>query len=351
MPELDTLAAALRDGTVVELMVNQDGSMYVERSGAGLEKLPGQAKPEDVLAILKAFVGDPGVFGPSRPYADLLALDGSRVHVIAPPLVSGGLCLTVRKRPSKRPSLPQLAEGGALSHQCAGFLSYAIEHKKNILVVGGTSSGKTTLLNALIEMIDPKERLIILEDTPELTPTQPHVMSLRTRTRDAAGQPDVTLGDLLVNTLRMRPDRIIVGEVRGPEALALLQAMNVGHEGTLGTLHANSCREAIQRLETLVLMAGTEMPLKAVRGNIASALDLIVFMARLADGSRRVVQVAEVTGMELENLTMADLYKTESRKTAAGMTFQLRPTGSIPRFYDQLRQQGHEPPLDFFKSN
>jgi pilus assembly protein CpaF len=167
--------------------------------------------------------------------------------------------------------------------------------------------------------------------------------------RDHQGLADVTLRDLVVNTLRMRPDRVIVGEARGPEALDMLQMMNIGQEGVLATLHASSCREALQRLETLVLMAGLDMPLKAVRGNVALALDLIVFVSRLADGTRRVVQVSEVTGMEGENTLLNDLFATESRKTAAGASFTLKPTGAIPRFYDPLRRDGFEPPMDFFR--
>ena len=218
-------------------------------------------------------------------------------------------------------------------------------------MVGGASSGKTTLLNALAARLDRRSRVLVLEDTPELTIPLPHVMYLKTRLRDAAGAADVTLADLVVNTLRMRPDRIIVGEVRGSEAADMLQAMNVGQEGTMCTLHANSCREALMRLETLIMGAGLDIPLKAVRASIAMGVDLIVFMARLADGTRRVVQVAEITGSELDNITMSDLFKTESRKTASGVSFALRPTGSRPRFYDLLAQQGFEPPLDFFGAN
>ena len=202
--------------------------------------------------------------------------------------------------------------------------------------------------NALAARVDRGDRIRVIEDTAELQLPQPHVVYMKTRIRDIQGLPDVTLRDLIINTLRMRPDRIIVGEVRGPEALDMLQAMNVGQEGVMATLHANSCREALQRLETLILMAGSDMPLKAVRGSVAQAVDVIVFMARLADGSRRVVQVSEVTGLEAENILMSDLFQTDSRKSAQGMAFELRPTGNIPRFFDQLRQQGFEPPLELF---
>jgi pilus assembly protein CpaF len=348
--EIEKLVAAFQDPGVSELMINDDGSVYVERAGAALEQVPAKAGPNDIAALLKALVGDTGGFGPQRPYADLSAADGSRVHVIAPPLVRGGVCVTIRKRPARRPTLEELVQAGSLTEGCAGFLDFAVHHQKNVIIVGGTSSGKTTLLSALAARINPKSRILVLEDTPELALPQSHVMYLRTRLRDTQGAPDVTLADLLVNTLRMRPDRIIVGEVRGPEASDMLQAMNVGQEGVLSTLHANSCREALQRLETLVLMAGLDMPLKAVRNNIALAVDLIVFMSRLSDGTRRVIQVAEITGIEVENITMADLFKTDSRKGPGGVSFALRPTGAMPRFYDQLRQQGFEPPLDFFQN-
>ena len=347
MSELDKLVAALRDPGVTELMINEDGSAYVER-GARLERLA-SVDAQEIAALLQHLVGD-AAFGPERPFADLQAVDGSRVHVIAPPLVRG-LAVTVRKRPARRQTLDELVQQNALTPGCAAFLRFAVSQRRSILISGGTSSGKTTLLNALGAVCGQEERVLILEDTPELTLPQPHSMYLRTRLRDASGRPDVTLRDLVINTLRMRPDRIIVGEVRGAEAFDLLQAMNIGQEGVLSTLHASSCREALLRLETLVLTAALDMPLRAVRSNIATAVDIIVFMSRLADGSRRVVQVAELTGMEVETITMADLFKTESRKSPGGVQFQLRPTGAMPRFYDLLRQQGFEPPLDFFRQD
>jgi len=348
MPEIDRLILAFNDPGIVELIVNDDGSVYVERPDAALEKLDFAASPPEVAGLLKALVGDVA-FGPQRPYADLSAPDGSRIHVLAAPIVRGGLAVTIRKRPRRRPSLDELTRRGGLTPACAGFLKFAVAQRKNVLVVGGTSSGKTTLLNALGALIGGGERILVIEDTPELSLPQPHVVYMKTRLRDAGGLADVTLRDLIVNTLRMRPDRIVVGEVRGAEALDLLQAMNIGQEGVMSTLHANSCREALQRLETLVLMAGLDMPLKAVRGNVALAVDIIVFMARLADGSRRVVQVVEVTGLELENILLSDLFKMDSRKSSGGVAFTLRPTGAVPRFFEQLRQQGFEPPGEFFR--
>ena len=344
-----SLLQSYADPQVIEVVVNDDGSVFLERSGAHLEKQPFRVGPADIDLFLKTILGRIESFGPSRPYADLSARDGSRVHVISPPLVRGGLCVTSRKRPSRRPHLGELTRGGAITLGCAAFLKFAAKHHRNILIIGGASSGKTTLLNALASLIPNEERVIVLEDTPELMLPQPHAMYLRTRVRDAAGLPDITLRDLLINTLRMRPDRIIVGEVRSVEALDMLQAMNVGHEGVMCTLHANSAREGLQRLETLVLSSGLDLPLRAVRSTIGLAIDLMVVMSRLADGSRRVTQVTEVTGMELDNITLSDLFLMDARKTAGGMGFALRPTGSMPRFYDRLRQQGEETPLEFFQ--
>ena len=346
----DPLLALFNDPSVIELMVNEDGAVFAEK-GASLERQAFKATPEAIDGFLKSVLGGANGFGPDRPYADLTAADGSRVHVIAPPLVRGGLCVTIRKRPQRRPTLAELVKGGGVTEACAGFLKYAVEQHKNLLVVGGASSGKTTLLNALAGLSDPKDRVLVLEDTPELTLPQPHVLYLKTRLRDPKGQPDITLRDLVINALRMRPDRIIVGECRSVEAADMLQAMNVGNEGVMATLHANSAREGLQRLETLVLMSGVDLPLKAVRQNIVTAVDVVVFMARTSDGKRRVAQVAEVTGMEGEILSMMDLFKVESRKSPQGQTFELKATGSVPRFYDALRFSGHEPPVEYFRKS
>jgi pilus assembly protein CpaF len=348
MPEIDKLAEVFKHPGVVELMLNPDGTVYVEREDGKLERLDIHPTADDALSFVRVIVGSPEEFGPRRTYADLSALDGSRVHVIAPPLARG-LTVNVRRRPARRPTLEELVGIGALSEGCATFLDYCVAQKMNVLVVGGTSSGKTTLLSALCARIPAEERILVLEDTPELALPQPHVLYLRTRLRDAAGSPDVTLRELVINTLRMRPDRVIVGETRGPEAADMLQAMNVGQDGLMTTLHANSPREAIARLETLVLQAGIDMPLKAIKQNVVSAVDFIVELARLADGSRRVVQVSEITGMEVDTVSMADLFKLDLRRGAGGLEGRLEPTGTVPRFFDRLRKQGEEPPLELFR--
>jgi pilus assembly protein CpaF len=346
MPDIEKLVSAFEDPSVVELMVNPDGSVYAEVVGKGIERLNAAPTQQDIAAFLNGVLGTSEVFGQDRPYADLSAVDGSRVHVIAPPLARG-LTVTIRKRPAKRPSLSELIDLGTLSQPCADFLTYLVGQKLNILVVGGASSGKTTLLGALAAHAGKDERIVVLEDTPELTLPQKHTLYLRTRLRDASGRPDVSLRDLVVNTLRMRPDRIIVGETRGPEAADMLQAMNVGCDGMLTTLHANSAREAMTRIETLVLQAGIDMPLKAIRANIVAAVDFVVFLARLGDGSRKIMQVAELTGMEIETISMSDLFTLDVRKGGS----VLRASGTMPRFYDRLRKQGIEPPMDFFRSN
>ncbi|HAM35500.1 MAG TPA: hypothetical protein DEB40_04435 [Elusimicrobia bacterium] len=345
------LLSAFHDPNVVDIIINDDGSVMLEKAGARLETQACRASAAQVEAFLHGILGRAESFGPSRPYADLSAADGSRVHVIAPPLVARGLCVTIRKRPGRRPTLEEIVGMGALSPGCAGFLSYAVHCRKNILVIGGSGSGKTTLLNALAALMPEKERVIVLEDTPELSLPQPHVTYLRTRIRDAGGLADVTLRELLVNTLRMRPDRILVGEVRGVEAADMLQAMNVGHEGVMCTLHANSSREALHRLEALVLSSGLDLPMRAVRSHIAMAIDLVVLLSRLADGSRRVTQVTEVTGMELETVTLSDIFLAEPRRAPGDAPFSLRPTGAVPRFYDELRRHGEQPPLDFFRES
>jgi pilus assembly protein CpaF len=350
VPDIEKLYAAFQDPAVIELMINDDASVFVEAAGGRLQRVEARPSAQDVLAFVRGVVGTPEEFGPRRPYADLTATDGSRIHVLAPPLVKG-LTVTVRKRPGRRPTLAELVEGGTLSSNCAGFLEFCVQQKMNVLIVGGTSSGKTTLLAALAALIPPEERILILEDTPELTltPAHGHALFLRTRLRDASGSPDVTLRELVVNTLRMRPDRVIVGETRGPEAADMLQAMNVGQDGMMTTLHANSAREALGRLETLVLQAGIDMPLKAIRQNIVSALDFIVFLSHLSDGSRRVTQVAEVTGLELETISMADLFQLELRRGEGGLRGTLKAVGSMPRFFERLRRQGIEPPIHFFR--
>jgi pilus assembly protein CpaF len=348
MGMVEEFVKLLYDQGIIEIMLNEDGAVYIERVGhLLLEKTPLILDGPNRAAALKSIAGEVSL-GPNRPYADLVGLEGSRVHALTVPIVKA-LCLTIRKRPQKRPSIEEMAAAGTLSASCANFLLYAVAQRKNIIICGGTSSGKTTLLNALGAHIPNQERILVLEDTPELRLPQSHVMYLRTRIADQSGLSDVTLRELVINTLRMRPDRLIVGECRGAEAADMLGAMNVGQEGMLTTLHASSAREVLLRLETLVLTAGLDMPLRAVKAQIATAIDLIVFMARLADGKRHVVSVSEVTGIELENITLSDLFSADVRKTGKDLSVTLKSAGARPKFYDQLRREGFEPPMEFFK--
>lgn len=351
-PETENVLKAYQDPDTIELMIIEDGSAYVEKaSEAGLVELPFKVPLPALGEFVQHLVGPSERFGPERPYADLSAMDGSRVHIIMSPLTRNGACLTVRKRPTTRPSLEDIVSNGSIPENCAEFLKYAAQNKQNLLIVGGTSSGKTTLLNALAALTPEHDRILVLEDTPELVLPQKHVIYLKTRNRDTRGNPDVTLRDLLINSLRMRPDRIVVGECRGPEAFDMLSAMNVGHDGVMATIHSNSPREALARLETLCLMSGVDFPLKALRANIVQALDIIVFMTRLPSGCRTVAQVTEVTGIDQDVVTLSDLFKLDAQRSAEGTTISLRPTGTMPRFYDLLRHQGIEPPIEFFQKD
>jgi pilus assembly protein CpaF len=273
--------------------------------------------------------------------------DGSRVNAIIPPLALKGSCLTIRRFPKRRPDLDELVAWGALSPAAASLLRTAVLHKRNLLVSGGTGSGKTTLLNALSAHIPEGERVISIEDAAELALQQPHVVTLESRPPNLEGQGEVSIRDLLKNALRMRPDRIVVGEVRGGEALDMLQAMNTGHEGSLSTVHANNPREALQRLETLCLLAGVELPLRVARQQIASAVDLIVQVGRLRDGSRKVLAVSEVCGMEGDVIQLQDLFVHRARGAdgQGRLLGGLEPSGIPARFYQRLKEEGES--VDF----
>ncbi|MFA6317606.1 MAG: ATPase, T2SS/T4P/T4SS family [Elusimicrobiota bacterium] len=351
-PETEKIIKVYEEPDTIELMIIEDGSAFAEKvAAADLVELPFKLPLASLGEFVQHLVGPTERFGAERPYADLSAKDGSRVHIIVSPLTRGGPVLTIRKRPTSRPSLQEIIDNGSIPAKCAEFLKFATANKQNLLIVGGTSSGKTTLLNALAALSPAQDRILVLEDTPELVLPQKHVIYLKTRMRDPRGQPDITLRDLLVNSLRMRPDRIVVGECRGAEAFDMLSAMNVGHDGVMATIHSNSAREALARLETLCLMSGVDFPLKALRQNIVQALDLIVFMTRLPNGVRTVAQVTEVTGIDQDVVTLSDLFKLTSHRDAQGTCIRLMPTGSMPRFYDLLRHQGVEPPIAFFQED
>jgi Flp pilus assembly CpaF family ATPase len=315
------------DESISEIMVNGPEEVLVERRGVieqtDLRFDSAQALRE-LIAKMAADVGR--VFDERH---------GSRINGVLPPLAVRGPYLTIRRFPSRRLNAEQLVENGSITQPMFEFLRGAVAARVSVLVSGGTGSGKTTLLAALCAFIAPRERVVTIEDAAELRLPLPHVLPLESRPPDASGDGEVTIRDLVRNALRMRPDRIVVGEVRGAEALDMLQAMNTGHEGSLSTVHANSPREALQRLETLVLFAGTELPQRAVREQIVGAIPLIVHVARTSDGRRRVTSIEEVTGLESGQFTMGDVFHVdESGKGPC------EPTGYVPRVRERILQRG-----------
>ncbi|HLG18336.1 MAG TPA: CpaF family protein [Bdellovibrionota bacterium] len=324
---LGPLENLLRDPSVTEVMVNGRTAIYVERGGK-IERTPFQFISDSSLrSVIDRIVSPLGRrIDESSPMVDARLADGSRVNAVIPPLALNGPTITIRKFSKVPLSVSRLIEFGSLTDQAASFLSESVRIRKNILIAGGTGSGKTTLLNALSGFIPRHERIVTIEDAAELKLPQDHVVSLETRPANVEGKGEVAIRDLVRNALRMRPDRIVVGECRGGEALDMLQAMNTGHDGSLTTAHANSPRDALLRLETMVLMAGFDLPLRAIREQIASALDLIVFQARLADGTRRVTHVTEVCGAEEGTILTQDLFLRQHGDTT------LRCTGRVPRF-------------------
>ncbi|MFC1521449.1 CpaF family protein [Elusimicrobiota bacterium] len=345
------LLAIIDSPSTVEIMINGAKSIFLEKDNGEVEnpefKFDSQ---ESILDFLKTYVGtEAESIGPERPYADLVAGDGSRVHVVLSPIARECAYVTIRKRPKNQKNIEDLVKNETLSRKAAAFLVFALENRQNIMIVGGTSSGKTTLLNSLAAYLPDDARTVVIEDVPEIDIDSERAVYLTTRLRDSHGLADVTLRDLVANTLRMRPDRIVVGEIRGPEAMDLLQAMNVGHEGILSSLHANSPKEALSRLETLAMMSAISIPQKVVRIQIAQALNLVVYMSRLADGSRKVIQISEVTGMETDIITMQDLFSVLSKKLEDSWKRELQPTGAVPRFYDKLRHTTENLPFEFFQ--
>ena len=340
---LGPLAGLLEDDTVSEIMVNGPRSVYVERSGR-LELSDCQFTDDaSVLAVIDRIVAPLGRrIDESQPYVDARLPDGSRVNAIIAPLALSGPTVTIRKFARQALTTEDFIRFGTWTHNAAEFMRLCVILRKNIVVAGGTGSGKTTLLNLLSGFIPRTERIVTVEDAAELRLQQPHVVRLEARPPNIEGRGAVTIRDLVKNCLRMRPDRIIVGECRGGEALDMLQAMNTGHDGSLTTVHANSPRDVVSRLETMVLMSGMELPSRAIREQIASAVDIIIHESRLADGSRRVVAISEVTGLEGNQIVMQDLFAFEqSGVDAQGrIVGAFRPTGAVPTWYDQLAGRG-----------
>jgi pilus assembly protein CpaF len=341
---LGPLQRLLDDETVTEIMVNGPDMVYIERSGRlGLAGIRFDSE-EHLRKVIERIVSRVGRrIDESSPLVDARLADGSRVNAVIPPLAFSGSTLTIRKFAREAYKVPDLINFGTLTPEMADLLRACVEARLNMLVSGGTGTGKTTLLNVLSSFIPEGERIITIEDAVELQLQQEHLVRLESRPPNIEGRGEITIRDLVRNSLRMRPDRIVVGEVRGGESLDMLQAMNTGHDGSLSTIHANSPRDAIARLETLVLMAGMDLPLRAIREQVCSAIDVIVQLTRLRDGTRRVTAVTEVHGMEGQTVTLQDVFLFDY---GAGLDANGRflgraiPTGVRPRFTDKFTELG-----------
>lgn len=307
---LGPLQPLLDDERVSEIMVNGPKHIFVEQNGKIKRSKHTFLNNDHVINVIEKIISPLGRrIDESSPMVDARLKDGSRLNAIIPPLSLVGPIVTIRKFQKQKLTITDLVEKNSLSQKMAEFLEIAVQQRKNILVAGGTGSGKTTLLNILSSFIPKDERIVTIEDAAELQLDQPHVIPLETRPPNIEGKGEITIRDLVRNSLRMRPDRIIVGEVRGGESLDMLQAMNTGHDGSISTIHANSPRDVLSRLETLILMSGYDLPVKAIRQQIASSIDLIILQKRLSDGSRKITHIAAIEGMEGETIVLQDLFK------------------------------------------
>jgi len=345
------LDAPLADPTVTEIMCNGYDEIFIERNGLLEQTDLAFADEDQYRQVIDKIVSAVGRrVDESSPMVDARLPNGSRVNAIIPPLALRGSVLTIRKFAEDPFTAKDLVNFGTFSLEFVHVLEAAVRGKLNVLISGGTGTGKTTLLNVLSSFIPERERIITIEDAAELQLQQPHVVSLESRPANAEGRGEVKIRDLVRNALRMRPDRIVVGEVRGAEALDMLQAMNTGHEGSLTTVHANSPRDALSRIETMVLMAGFELPVKAIREQIASAINVIVQLERQPDGTRKVTSVQEIQGMEGDVILLQEVFKFHSQFSSDGRQVgQLEPTGLRPKFADKLIHAGIELPAKMFQ--
>lgn len=340
---LGPIEPLLKDDTVTEIMVNGPFSVYVERSGRLVKTAVKFRDNEHLMHVIDRIVSAVGRrIDESSPLVDARLADGSRVNVIIPPLSLIGPTVTIRKFAKDALTVERLIGYGSLSKDMAEFLEGAVQGRLNIVVSGGTGSGKTTLLNCLSSFIPETERIVTIEDSAELQLHQEHLISLETRPANIEGEGQISMRDLVRNALRMRPDRIVVGEVRTGEALDMLQAMNTGHDGSMTTAHANTARDLLSRLETMVLMSGMDLPLRAIRSQISSAVDIVVQISRFRDGSRKVTNICEITGMEGEIITMQDLFKFKQTGTDAEgrITGEFSSTKIRPYCLEKIQMNG-----------
>ena len=341
----------IQDPTVTEVMVNGANQVFVEQGGKIYPTDVRFRDDQHVMRIVEKIVSEVGRrIDESQPYVDARLPDGSRVNAIIPPLALNGPCLTIRKFSREPFTDADLIRFGTLTDEVRDLLDACVRAKLNTLISGGTGSGKTTLLNVVSAFIPASERIVTIEDAAELQLKQPHWVRLETRPPNIEGRGQVTQRDLVRNALRMRPDRILVGEVRSGEALDMLQAMNTGHEGSLTTVHANTARDALARVETMVLMAGIDLPTRAIREQMASAFHVLIHMARFSDGTRKIAKIAEVTGMEGDVITMQDIVVFTPSGISPDGQVQGRQvfTGLRPRFYDRMKAMGIDLALSIF---
>ena len=341
----------LQDSSVSEVMVNGPDSIYIERSGHLIKTETRFRNAEHLMHIIDRIVSAVGRrVDESSPMVDARLLDGSRVNVIIPPLSLIGPCLTIRKFSRDVLTVDKMIEFGSFDERMAQFLEACVRGRLNVVVSGGTGSGKTTLLNVLSSYVPEFERIVTLEDSAELQLHQDNLVTLETRPANIEGEGEISMRDLVRNALRMRPDRIIVGEVRTGEALDMLQAMNTGHDGSMTTAHANSARDLLSRLETMVLMSGMELPLRAIRSQIASAVDIVVQIARMRDGSRKIINISEITGMEGDIITMQDLFRFEQQgiDSDGRLRGEFVSEGLRPMCSEKLELNGIHLPMELF---
>jgi pilus assembly protein CpaF len=351
---LGPLEEYFSDESVTEVMINGINQIYVERGGKLTLTDKKFADEKEIAAVIDAILKPIGRrVDEETPLVDARLLDGSRVNIVIPPISLVGPMITIRKFSKKRLVVDDLIKFGALTQKMADFVNLCVSARKNVIISGGTGSGKTTLLNVASSYIPEDERILTVEDTAELRLNQTHVGRLEGRPADLAGKGAISIRHLVINALRMRPDRIVVGECRGGEALDMLQAMNTGHDGSMTTVHANTPRDALKRLEVMVLMAGYDLPVRAIREQISSAVNVIVQLSRLTDGSRKVIDISQVTGMEGDTITMGPIFKyvqsgiDPSTRKVVG---EFRATGATPTFLEEVKAKGIKFDMGMFRN-